>query len=55
VRGDTTPWEDRAMSLDTVHVDLDAARVYLCWRIALDNERNLRAAVIVVDRGEKNG
>lgn len=37
---------EHALSLDTVHLDLDAARVHLCWRLTLSQERDIRAAVI---------
>lgn len=39
--------EIEAMRLDTVHVDLDAARVFVCWRLTLDQARDVRAAVVV--------
>jgi hypothetical protein len=38
--------EQARMALDTVHIDLDLAAVHLCWRITLDQEKDVRAAVI---------
>ncbi len=48
------PWEDQAMALDTVHVDLDARRVHLCWRLALADPGAACAAVVVLDRGQEH-
>jgi hypothetical protein len=45
----TGQWQESQMALDTVHFDLDAARVHLCWRLSLDPERDVRAAVIVAE------
>lgn len=39
-------WHEAWMPLDTVHVDLDAAAVHLCWRLTLDQARDVRVAVI---------
>ncbi len=39
-------WVEQAMSLDTVHIDLDAARVALVWRLVLDRARGVTGAVI---------
>jgi hypothetical protein len=39
-------WTERAMPLDTVHFDLDAERVHLCWRLCVDGEEDARGAVI---------
>ena len=38
------------MALDTVHFDLDQERVYLCWRITLDQERGVRSALVQEER-----
>ena len=48
-------WQDRRMTLDTVHLDLDAGRVHLCWRLTLDPEWELVAAVIAAEGGELDG
>lgn len=42
----TGTWIGERMPLDTVHVDLDAGRVHLCWRLTLDQARGVRVAVI---------
>lgn len=45
-------WHDQGMPLDTVHIHLGApggALVHLCWRLTLDPERDLKAAVIACD------
>lgn len=42
----TGAWRREEMPLDTVHVDLDAGTVHLCWRLTLDQARDVRAAVI---------
>lgn len=34
------------MPLDTVHIDLDRAVVHLCWRLTLDQARDVRAALV---------
>ncbi|EYF05389.1 DUF2169 family type VI secretion system accessory protein [Chondromyces apiculatus] len=34
------------MPLDTVHIDLDRAVVHLCWRLTLDQARDIRAALV---------
>jgi hypothetical protein len=39
------PWVEQAVPLDTVHVDLDAAAVHLCWRLSLDHRLGVKAAV----------
>ncbi len=39
-------WHEERMHLDTVHVDLDAGAVYLCWRLTLDQSRDIRVALI---------
>lgn len=33
-----------ALCLDTMHIDLDAATVSLCWRLTLNQARDVRAA-----------
>jgi hypothetical protein len=38
------------MPLDTVQIDLDAGLVNLCWRLTLDQARDIRAALIRVAR-----
>lgn len=47
--------DERPMDLDTVHVDLDTARVHLCWRLALGDEQDFGAAAIVAETGERHG
>jgi len=47
-------WHDRRMTLDTVHVDLDARAVHLTHRLTLDPEHDMRAAVIDID-GDLHG
>ncbi|EYF08042.1 DUF2169 domain-containing protein [Chondromyces apiculatus] len=37
-----------ALHLDTVHLDLDAATVSLCWRLTLDQAWDIRSAMIVL-------
>lgn len=44
-------WQEHPLRLDTVHFDLDAARVHLCWRLTLDPEWDVRAAVIFAGGG----
>ncbi|MBZ0118527.1 MAG: DUF2169 domain-containing protein, partial [Sandaracinaceae bacterium] len=44
-------WTERRLPLDTVHIDLDAARVYLAWRLSLDQEQDVRAAVLYTEEG----
>ena len=39
-------WTGAVMPLDTVHVDLDAGLVHLCWRLSLQQARDVRVAVI---------
>jgi hypothetical protein len=34
------------MLLDTIHIDLDLARVFLCWRVTLDQTRGIHTATI---------
>ncbi|MEZ4296731.1 MAG: DUF2169 domain-containing protein [Polyangiaceae bacterium] len=46
------PWEERPLALDTVHIDLDASRVHLCFRITLEDREDIRAAVVVAETGE---
>jgi hypothetical protein len=41
---------ERALPLDTVHLDLDAATVNLCWRLTLDQALDIRAAFLVAER-----
>jgi hypothetical protein len=36
------------LPLDTVHLDLDAATVSLCWRLTLNQARDIRAAMFVL-------
>lgn len=45
-------WLRQEMPLDTVHVDLDAGAVYLCWRLTLAQARRVRAAVIFTTEAE---
>lgn len=42
---------EERLPLDTVHVDLDQGRVYLCWRLTLDQARDVRAAAIYSTEG----
>lgn len=37
-----------ALRLDTVHIDLDAARLSLCWRLTLDQERDIQGAALIL-------
>jgi hypothetical protein len=39
-------WREEQILLDTVHIDLDTASVHLCWRLTLDEQRDVRSAVI---------
>jgi hypothetical protein len=41
---------EEGMPLDTVQIDLDAGLVNLCWRLTLDQARDIRAALIRVAR-----
>lgn len=36
------------LPLDTVHIDVDVGTVCLCWRLTLDQARDVRAALFVV-------
>ncbi len=36
------------LALDTVHVDVDKGTVDLSWRIALDHDRDVRAATLTL-------
>lgn len=49
--GPDTAGEERPMALDTVHVDLDGSRVHLCWRIALGDTDDIRAAALMAETG----
>jgi len=40
----------KGLPLDTVHIDLDAATVNLCWRLTLDQTLDIRAAFLVAER-----
>lgn len=42
-------WVAEPLLLDLVHIDLDAARVHLCWRMALAEEREIIAAFITTE------
>lgn len=42
---ETGPWHFLSPSLDLLHVDLDARRVYLVWRLALAPERRVIATL----------
>src|SRR5262249_19528641 len=46
-KGDRSP---RRLPLDTVHLDLDAATVSLCWRLTLAQALDIRAALFVAER-----
>ena len=39
------------MLLDTVHIDVDEGVVYVCWRITLDQGRDIRTALIFSTEG----
>lgn len=41
---------ERPLPLDTVHVDLDAATMSLCWRLSLDAALDIQAAMIFARR-----
>lgn len=43
------PWRELRLPLDTVHVDLDARRVSLVWRLSVDHEQDVRAVVLYVE------
>ena len=43
----TGTWHRERMRLDTVHIDLDAEEVFLCWRLTLDQGRDIRGAILV--------
>ncbi|MBL9027577.1 MAG: DUF2169 domain-containing protein [Myxococcales bacterium] len=45
VLAESGPWQALSPSLDLVHVDLDARRVCLVWRLALRPERGVLAAI----------
>jgi hypothetical protein len=47
-------WTDVALPLDTVHVELDAKRVYLSWRLSLDQSRGFEAAILTVEEMERH-
>jgi hypothetical protein len=40
----------KRLPLDTVHLDLDAATVSLCWRLTLDQARDIHAALLIAGR-----
>ena len=40
----------KGLPLDTVHLDLDAATVSLCWRLTLDQALDIRAAFFIAER-----
>ncbi len=40
----------RPLPLDTVHVDLDAATMSLCWRLTLDAALDIRGAMVFAQR-----
>ncbi|APR80432.1 putative exported protein [Minicystis rosea] len=42
---------EERLPLDTVHVDLDAGAVHLCWRLTLDQARDIRSAVLFTQEG----
>jgi hypothetical protein len=39
---------EERLSLDTLHVDLDARVVHLCWRLTLDQARDIRSALLYI-------
>jgi hypothetical protein len=41
---------ERPLPLDTVHIDLDAATMSLCWRLSLDVALDIQAAMIFARR-----
>jgi hypothetical protein len=43
------PWRDYTVPLDTVHIDLDAKRVHLVWRLLASHHVDLRAAVFTLE------
>ncbi len=43
--------EELALPLDTVHIDLDARRVYLAWRLCVDQARGIEEAVLTTRGG----
>lgn len=46
LRDGVSPPREEPIPLDTVHIDLDARAVYLCWRLVLDQARSIHSAVI---------
>ena len=36
------------LNLDTVHIDLDASTVNLCWRLTLDQARDIQFAILAL-------
>ncbi|AKT42942.1 DUF2169 family type VI secretion system accessory protein [Chondromyces crocatus] len=46
-QGSRPPW---GLPLDTVHLDLDAGTVTLCWRLTLDQALGVRAALFIAGR-----
>lgn len=44
-------WSDATLPLDTVHVDLDLERVYLCWRLSVDQAQGVSDAVLYREGG----
>jgi len=43
------PWARRPMALDLVHLDLEARKVYLVWRVAFDPVEQVLAAGVHLD------
>ncbi len=48
-------WRGHPLPLDTVHVDLDAERVHLVWRLCAQPEDGVVAAVILPPKGDSDG
>jgi len=40
----------RELPLDTVHIDIDAATVSLCWRLTLNQALDIRSAAFAAKR-----
>jgi hypothetical protein len=45
-------WGEDRLPLDTVHVDLERERVYLCWRLTLEHEADVEHAFVGISEDE---
>jgi hypothetical protein len=39
-------WHEQILPLDTVHIDVSEDKVYLCWRLTLDQRRKIHSAYV---------